>query len=178
MLIAARCRYRYASLKADTATAAQQKNPYIHCLLKAFDRVNEMMLSEGAALQLEKREERLRGKPSAAMSAPAAAKRPRETPPAAKRVKSADYSDASPLPKLPQPPVPTGTTDCKLDCLGEPPAAATAAAVAANSKEKAKDGNTSQPEKKAKSSPCDPKATPEDPKASWSRLKSKLMTQV
>jgi len=165
-------------LKADTATAAQQKNPYIHCLLKAFDRVNEMMLSEGAVLHLEKREERKQqANAAAALSAPvhhgASSKMALEKPPP-KRVKSADYSAASPMPKLPQPQVPSGT-DCKLDCLGEPPKAAAAAApVKANSKGK---GTDPHQEKKSRS-PGDSKATSDGSKAAWNGLKSKLMTQV
>lgn len=99
-------RYRYASLKSDTAAAAQRKNPSIHCLLKAFDRVKEMRLSEEAAAETEAR-----------MAARGARKRTEEGEVAVggKRMKQREPSGA--MPRLTQPSLPEGGTDGKLDQL-------------------------------------------------------------
>ena len=109
-------RYRYASLKSDTAAAAQQKNPSIHCLMKAFDRVKEMKLSEEALLETESRKKlpggRKRQSNAIGQSAARASKDVK------KAMSSANFSDDSKMPKLPQPQVPE-SRDCKLDCLGK-----------------------------------------------------------
>jgi hypothetical protein len=118
-----KCRYRYASLKSDTAAAAQQKNPSIICLLKAFDGVKEMKLSEEALA---------RGKNHTMMnmdkkrSQSRLAKQAEEKKREKKKAKHVHFSDeSSAMPKLPQPQVPGSEEDCKLKSLkpDEPEAA-------------------------------------------------------
>ncbi|QDZ24283.1 AP2-like ethylene-responsive transcription factor [Chloropicon primus] len=105
-------RYRYASLKSDTAANAQNKNPAIHCLLKAFDRVGEMKLSREALSETLSRQKILADKKRTSNSKAA------DKAQGAKKVKFVHVSDNLGMPKLPQPQVPDGGADCKLDCLG------------------------------------------------------------
>ena len=113
-----KCRYRYASLKSDTAAAAQQKNPSIICLLKAFDRVKEMKLSEEALARGKNHSMLNMDKKRSTKLVKESEEKRREK----KKAKHVHFSDESVMPKLPQPQVPE-SEDYKLKCLGNTPPA-------------------------------------------------------
>ena len=134
-----KARYRYASLKSDTAAAAQKKNPAIHCLLKAFDRVGEMRLSEEALVETQNRQkilmDRKRSFNSKSESEQSTAKTQR------KQGKFAHLSGDLGMPKLPRPQLPEGK-DVKLNQLSTSESDATGIAPkpAGPKKSDAKDG--------------------------------------
>jgi len=85
-------RYRYASLKADTAAAAQQQNPSVAIMLKAFDRIHSMKLNKTVRSQREDASKQKNAKNG--------------SEPPSKRAKVSSGKGNSLLPQLPLPQVP------------------------------------------------------------------------